>query len=151
MDYRKDSALDDVLGEGIKFPKIFSKISKSTNTVKGVEKINQSIDMILSTKKGSRVLYPDFGSDLYKILFDPNDREAADLINVYVVRALEKWEPRIEIQNVDVVTPLDDNSLGPNDIDVKIRYRIKKTNIEEIYVYPLRKEGREITGMGGNR
>jgi hypothetical protein len=143
---REEGTIEEVLGRGIKFPNMFSKVTKKTNVIDGVDKINQSINDILSTRKGSRVLYPEYGSNLHRIVFEPNDEVTEDLINLYTVRALEEWEPRIDIQDVDIITPRKNSDLGPHDADIRIAYKITMSNIEEVYVYPLRREGRAIKG-----
>lgn len=68
----------------------------------GKNHILQSIDDILSTKTGLRIMLRDYGSDL----FDLVDRPMNNLLDVEIqaatAGALEKWEPRIKITRVDV-------------------------------------------------
>jgi phage baseplate assembly protein W len=63
--------------------------------------IRQSIKMLLSTMPGERIMNPAYGCDLHKLVFCPNDGTTAGLAMHYIRRALEQWEPRIEILSLD--------------------------------------------------
>ena len=73
----------------------------SLATVSDGATIRQSIFLLLSTRMGERVMRPTYGSDLHLLLFSPNDDTTAGLAIHYVRRALERWEPRIEILSLD--------------------------------------------------
>jgi len=47
---------------------------------------------------GERVLRPEYGCDLHRLVFSPNDATTAGLAVHYVRAALLRWEPRIEIR-----------------------------------------------------
>jgi phage baseplate assembly protein W len=61
------------------------------------ESIRQAILLLLSTRPGERVMLPEYGCDLHRLIFSPNDDTTAGLAMHYVTRALERWEPRLEI------------------------------------------------------
>jgi phage baseplate assembly protein W len=63
--------------------------------------IRQSLLMLLSTSPGERVMRPEYGCDLRRLVFAPNDDTTAGLAIHYVRRAVERWEPRIEIESLD--------------------------------------------------
>ena len=63
----------------------------------------QSIQMILETPKGSRVMRPTFGSNVYKYLAGPMDTQTNLRIAAEVIDALSRWEPRLTVDQVDVV------------------------------------------------
>lgn len=90
-----------ILGSGISFPFSFARKSGSTevSTVTSitVDRINQSIWQILGTDLGERVMRPDFGSALRRVLFMPLDMKTRVLICTFVMDALKRWEKRIKI------------------------------------------------------
>jgi len=136
------------VGTGIRFPNMFSLATKRTAVLDGVDKINQSIHDILSTRKGERVLQPEYGSDLYRVIFDPNDDFLADQLAIYTLQALEHWEPRIEITNVDIKTHQSyPDEVPPHTAYIYISYLISKSNIKASYVYPYRTEPRDFPGL----
>jgi phage baseplate assembly protein W len=65
------------------------------------EAIRQAILMLLATSPGERVMRPDYGCLLRRVIFSPNDDTTAGLAIHYVRVALERWEPRIEILRID--------------------------------------------------
>ena len=95
--------------------------------------IEESIRIILSTAKGERRMRPQFGCDIHKIVFAPNNATSWGLASHYVEEALGWWEPRIEVLEIDPhPDPLDNSRLLIN-----IKYRIKATNDERNLVYPF--------------
>lgn len=61
-----------------------------------------SIHQILGTRIGERVMLPQFGSRLYELIFEPIDDITVALARVYTIEAIEKWEPRVELNDVVV-------------------------------------------------
>lgn len=89
--------------------------------------------MVLSTARGERVMRPEFGSSIHEFVFAPNNATTAGLLAYAVQEALRRWEPRIDLQGVDVQPdPLEDSRLLIN-----IRYKVKATNDEVNLVYPF--------------
>lgn len=80
-------------------------MSRSTGkTVEGLEHLKQSIIDILTTPIGSRVMRRDYGSRLFELIDAPVNRET--LVDYYaaVAEALDLWEPRIQLQQVDITS-----------------------------------------------
>ncbi len=57
--------------------------------------VRQAVLLLLSTQPGERVMRPEYGCELHRLTFSPNDDTTAGLAIHYVRRALERWEPRI--------------------------------------------------------
>lgn len=64
--------------------------------------IRQSVQDILSTPAGTRVMLPEYGSDLLSLVDAPDDRLTQIRLVMATAVALEKWEPRITVQSVSV-------------------------------------------------
>lgn len=64
--------------------------------------VKHSIYQILGTRIGERVMVPEFGSRLPELLFEPIDEVTISLARVYTIEAIEKWEPRVELNEVVV-------------------------------------------------
>ncbi len=101
--------------------------------VDGERSIRQAVLLLLSTRPGERVMRPDYGCDLYKLAFDPNDQTTAGLAIHYVRRALEQWEPRIDILSLDATQNPDD----PSRLDVLLEYRMQRTAMPGRLVFTL--------------
>ncbi len=63
--------------------------------------VRQAVLLLLSTMPGERVMRPEYGCELHRLAFSPNDDTTAGLAIHYVRRALERWEPRIQLLQVD--------------------------------------------------
>ncbi|MDJ0861086.1 MAG: GPW/gp25 family protein [Gammaproteobacteria bacterium] len=90
--------------------------------VDGEQSIRQAVLLLLSTRRGERVMRPNYGCDLHKLAFDPNDQTTAGLAIHYVRRALEQWEPRIAILSLDATQ----NPEDPSRLDVSLEYRMRR-------------------------
>ena len=95
--------------------------------------IHQAILILLSTVPGERVMRPDYGCHLRRLLFAPNDDTTAGLAIHYVRQALERWEPRIEIIGLDATRAPE----SPHRLDIQLRYRIRATGQIQSLVYPF--------------
>lgn len=85
--------------------------------------VRQAIFLLLSTIPGERVMRPDYGCLLHRLVFSPNDDTTAGLAIHYLRRALERWEPRIDILTLDA----ERNPIVPEQLDVILEYRVKAT------------------------
>lgn len=70
-------------------------------TIGGADAVRQAIRLLLTTRPGERVMRPDYGCPLHRLMFAPNDATTAGLAIHYVRQALVRWEPRIEVVSVD--------------------------------------------------
>ena len=105
----------------------------STVTSRDQGHIHESIRQILGTARGSRFLLPEFGSRLHELLFESNDAILRGLIHHEVIDALNRWEPRIVINDVSINSQ--DNLLL-----VAIEYRLIASQVLGNYVYPFYRE-----------
>jgi phage baseplate assembly protein W len=105
----------------------------------GEREIEQAIQIILETAPGERVMRPEFGCRIHDLVFAPHDAATEGLAIHYVEEALERWEPRVTVQQVHVATdPARDGVLL-----IEIRYQIKNTHDERSIVHPFYLSGEE--------
>jgi uncharacterized protein len=95
--------------------------------------VEEAMRMILLTPKGQRVMRPDFGCQIYDLIFAPNDPTTAGLARYYVEEALTMWEPRIRL--LDVTAAPDPR--GPECLLITIQYEIKSTYDRRALVFPF--------------
>jgi phage baseplate assembly protein W len=104
------SIADQWLGTGLAFPLRPDDVSKRVAFVSGIALVRQSIETILDTEPGERIMLPDFGCGLRRYLMEPNTLATRTSMEVDITGALQRWEPRIRLTNV-AVTPGEDPSL----------------------------------------
>ena len=113
-------------GKGISFPpRVGSEGRVEWST--GPQNIRECIEIILSTELKERLMIPQFGCGLNEFLFEPNTVTTRRLIQENVKQAIEIWEPRIQINSIDV-DPVQGLS---NAIQITISYILMVTQAEE--------------------
>lgn len=125
----------DFLGRGWKYlrEKPVSVMNRSIAISEGEDSIKESIMIILGTSKGERVMRPDFGCNINELVFAPNDTSTATLLVFYIREALMKWEPRIEVNDVNIAPDKDEG----NKLLADIEYTVKTSNTKNNLVYPF--------------
>jgi phage baseplate assembly protein W len=119
------------LGRGLSFP-LRINVQGELKTEDGDRNLEESIATILNTKLGERVYRPNFGSRLSDLTFAPMNPQTILLARIYVVEALNRWEPRIKVTGV-YAEP--DPIRGR--LDLKILYEIKESHDRRSMVYPF--------------
>lgn len=100
--------------------------------VSGEREIEEAIRLVLSTAPGERPMRPEFGCAIHDLVFAPVDAQTAGRIQHEVYATLDRWEPRIEVTDVEV-------SAGPDRsvLYIDVRYRIRGTNNPRSLVFPF--------------
>src|SRR3954453_5670841 len=111
---------DAFIGSGWAFP-VATDATGGIALVSHDTEIRQSIRLILATTPGERPMRPEFGCALEEFVFASVDATTAGQIADEVRRALERWEPRIDLDAVDV--SVDPTLEGTLLIDVRYRHR----------------------------
>ncbi len=106
--------------------------------VDGSASIRQSLLLLVSTSPGERVMRPEYGCDLRRVLFNPNDDTTAGLALHYVRRAVARWEPRVQVLRLEATRDEGD----PSRLVIVLEYRVRSTLQTESITVPL-----ELTGM----
>lgn len=89
--------------------------------VDGADSVRQAILLLLSTVPGERVMRPGYGCELHRLIFAPNDETTAGLAIYYVGLALQRWEPRIDVVDLDAGPDPDD----PDQLMITLDYRLR--------------------------
>jgi len=99
--------------------------------------VRQSILLLLSTIPGERVMRPDYGCELHRLVFSPNDNTTSGLAIHYVRQALDRWEPRAQIVRVDA----EPNPSSPDRLDISLSYRLRRTQITDELAFSVELAG----------
>ena len=92
---------------------------KSTYTT--TDQARTNFKNLLLTIKGERVFQPDFGTNLYKLLFEPNTESLRDNIKEEIKSSVSKWTPYVNLETINV-------SGQDNTVRVKIDYTVSPSN-----------------------
>ena len=121
------------LGTGWQFPPAFTEQGGDVLTVSGAEDIHQSIQILLSTRLGERVMNDTFGCDLFHAVFAEIDQDTINTLKGFVSDAILFHEPRIELDSIGIVESDDEQGL----LRIEIEYTVKSTNSRFNMVYPF--------------
>lgn len=80
---------------------------RTGQSLSGLDHLKQSIEDILTTPLGSRRMRPDYGSNLRRFVDLPVNDGWKSAVQAEVARALGRWEPRVQLERVKVVSVLD--------------------------------------------
>lgn len=120
------------LGTGWGFPPEFNK-GEGAVLVSAETDICQSLQILLSTGLGERVLQPTYGCNLTELMFEPLSPTVVSNIRELVRTAILYHEPRIRLNQVDLeVSPED---LGT--VLIRVNYTILSTNSRFSFVFPF--------------
>jgi len=100
------------------------------DTVADDEAVRQSLLMLISTRPGERVMRPEYGCDLHRLVFSPNDDTTAGLAIHFVRQAVERWEPRVEILRVDANRDPYESTRLAIVLDYRVRATLQADTIE---------------------
>lgn len=122
----------EYLGTGWGFPPSFAA-NGDVALVSADEDIRQSLQILLSTRLGERVMQPTYGCNLDELLFEPLSATVASNIKELVRTAILYHEPRIRLERVDL--QLDRDRQGV--VLITVDYIIRATNSRFSFVYPF--------------
>jgi uncharacterized protein len=120
------------LGSGWGFPVQPDPDTCAIETAAYEQSVRQSVWIILGTAKGERVMRPEFGCDIYDLVFEINDASTAGRVAQSVRAALLAFEPRIDLVDVQVRPDADGEVML-----LSIDYRVRATNNAFNLVYPF--------------
>jgi hypothetical protein len=93
----------------------------------GEDNIREAIRVILMTEPGERLRLPAFGAGLGRFLFEPNILATHTLLRQRIADALKRWEPRIQVEGVEVQA----DAVDPQAAIATITFRLVATQALE--------------------
>jgi uncharacterized protein len=121
------------LGKGWSFPVRLDPSTGDVAIAVYLEDIRQAILIILRTALGERVMRPDFGAGLETLVFEPVNTTTMALTKHRVEQGLVTWEPRIDVNDVQVTT----DPTMRNTLRISIGYTVRATNTFYNLVFPF--------------
>ena len=129
------------LGTGWSFPPTFSKSSQQIEMLSDEADIQSSLEILLVTRRGERVMQHKYGCNLDEMLFEPLTTTFKTYIRDMIQTAILYYEPRIDAKKIE----LDDSRETEGVVLVIIEYVVRSTNSRFNFVYPFYKnEGTQV-------
>jgi phage baseplate assembly protein W len=129
------------LGRGWSFPPTFNRNLRRVEMLEQEADVASSLEVLLTTGRGERVMLPQYGCNLDELVFESIDTRMKTLMADKIESAILYHEPRIELESVR----LDDSRELEGVVLIEIIYRVKATNSRFNFVFPYYKvEGTDI-------
>jgi hypothetical protein len=122
----------DILGSGVAFPLRVDRRG-GLALVRAEEDIAEAITIILGTAPGERPMRPEFGCGIHNYIFETVDAYTMARLEQEIRIAIDRWEPRIDL--IDVDFGLDRVDFG--EVVIEISYVVRTTNDLRNLVYPF--------------
>ncbi len=97
------------------------------------EDIRQAIRIIIFTNRGERLMRPDFGAGLNEFIFANVNTTTMALVETRVRESLITFEPRIDVEDVNVTADASER----NKLFIDLTYRVRATNTLHNLVFPF--------------
>lgn len=131
------------LGRGWSFPPTFDSRARGVEMLVEEADIVSSLEILLSTAQGERVMVPQYGCNLDELLFESLDTRMRTLMADKIESAILYHEPRVDLERVELIGNEPDELEGRVLIDIV--YRVRTTNSRFNFVFPYyREEGTDI-------
>lgn len=87
-----------------------------------IQQARSNLKNLLLTKKGERIMQPDFGCDLWRVLFEQITEDTTLLSRAAVVDAVDRWMPFLEVDELTVEAP---TTGDVHKIQIRVSYRYR--------------------------
>ena len=135
-------AQDDFLGRGWSFPPSFLPALQGVEMTEKVEDIDRSLQILLSTRTGERVMEPKYGCNMDEMVFEPLSTSIKTVMVDKIKTAILYFEPRIDVTSILMNTT---NELQ-GEVLIEIEYMVRATNNRYNFVFPYYiNEGTELS------
>ncbi|WP_299885358.1 GPW/gp25 family protein [uncultured Lacinutrix sp.] len=137
----------DFIGVGWSFPPEFNRETGEVETTKLYDDIQKSLEILLTTRPGERVMQPKYGCHMEPLLFESLDTGTKTMIKERIRTSILYFEPRIEAKKIT----LDDSNQNEGVLLISIEYIVSATNSRFNFVFPFySSEATEINNETNN-
>ena len=128
------------IGRGWSFPPEFERGTKTVKMLEEEADILSSLEILLSTRLGERIMVPGYGCNLDELLFKPMNLTLKTYVVDLIKRAILYHEPRIDVHKIWI----DTLNEAEGELLIRLDFTIRSTNSRKNMVFPFYKtEGSE--------
>lgn len=121
------------LGRGWAFPVRLDPLTGKVALAEYEDDIRQAIMIIVRTKRGERIMRPDFGCGIHDLVHDVIDTAMLTRVETEVRESLTRYEARIEVLAVRA----DPLQAAEGVLLIELEYRVRRTNQTGNFVFPF--------------
>lgn len=120
----KDSAEFDSFAYGLDFPLSRGENGFFAQTFTSFDQAKANLKNLLLTKKGERIMQPEFGTGLRRLLFEPIDSQFEDKLKGTITKNVSFWLPYINIKDIEV--EMTDELKDKNQVNLHLKFTVGK-------------------------
>jgi uncharacterized protein len=120
------------LGRGWSFPPQFDRAAKGVLMLEEEADIQSSLEILLSTRLGERIMQPTYGCNLDDMVFEAMNLTMLTYMKDIIQNAILYHEPRIELEKLEIDTSNQNEGM----LRIVLHYKVRTTNSRYNYVYP---------------
>ncbi|SHJ38671.1 GPW/gp25 family protein [Aquimarina spongiae] len=129
------------LGVGWSFPPEFNRDAAAVKMISDEEDIQSSLEILLTTRLGERIMVPQYGCNLDELLFENLSRTLITYVSELIKSAILYHEPRIDVNRIDI----SESDVLQGELFIKVEYTVRATNSRNNVVFPFYlEEGTDI-------
>lgn len=125
--------MQSFLGTGWKFPPNFDNKKGGVSMVSDEQNIRESLQILLSTRPGERIMMPEYGCNLNYLAFNTLDFTTINYVKKIIRDAISRFETRIKVLEITINRREDKEEV----IDIEISFIIHTINVRSNIVYPF--------------
>lgn len=122
----------DFRGTGWRFP-IRPGAGGSLGYISLDDNVAQSVELLLRTVAGERLMRPEFGTTAPNLVFDADSEQNLFQLEQVLLDTVRRWEPRVEVDSVRAAR----DSARDGRVTVTVTYRVLRTNTKRNLVFPF--------------
>jgi len=120
--------LDPDVFIGVALPLEYGVNGFFSKTRTTLQQLKYNIQNLLLTQKGERLGNPEFGSNLMKVVFEPDNGDTEALIEEEIRATMSSGLPFVNIVDIKVSS----DRYNINRLNVKINFSVDTSNVEEV-------------------
>tara|TARA_R100000152_G_C6698165_1_gene128281 strand:+ start:168 stop:578 length:411 start_codon:yes stop_codon:yes gene_type:complete len=97
---------------GVAFPMLLDGVGGYVAQNENLRSLSDCVKQLILTGRGSRVMRPDFGTDLRASLFEPLTKDVLDKLKSQITETLNKYEPRVIVKRLVLDPDYENNQLN---------------------------------------
>jgi phage baseplate assembly protein W len=86
------------------------------------QQVKSNFKNLMLTRKGDRLMQPEFGTDIHSLLFNQITEDTLDNLKLSINSAVERWMPFLEVVEISTQTPADNDY---NKVSIYVKYRFR--------------------------
>tara|TARA_R100000458_G_C8230467_1_gene212296 strand:+ start:94 stop:504 length:411 start_codon:yes stop_codon:yes gene_type:complete len=97
--------------QGLAYPMRLNGVGGYLTSNENLGSLRDCVIQLIMTPKGSRVMRPDFGTDLRTSMFEPLNSQLVENLRTQILSAIAKYETRVIVKDLSLFPNYENNSL----------------------------------------